>query len=140
MSPKPHTRHRKILLPIPSSLFFLVSISTFYIGKWIDSIIITPSFPPFPFNYSMGPMVMAVGTIPAFTSVRTLYKVGQGVPLGDLCQSAQSKYLLTSGIYVYNRNPMLSGYPLSLNGLDLVSQPPSIAFPQPLLNTAIWTV
>jgi hypothetical protein len=81
-----------------------------------------------------------VGTIPAFTSIRILYKVGQGVPLEDLYQSAQSKYLLTSGIYVYNRNSKLFGYPLSLNGLGLVSPPPSIAFPQPLLYTAIWTV
>lgn len=141
MSSESDTRHRKILLLISSGLFFLlVPISTFYIGKWIDSIVNMPSFPPFPFNYSIGPMVMAVGTIMAFKSIRILYKGGQGIPLGDLYPSAQSRYLLTSGIYAYTRNPMLFGYLLFLNGLGLIFQSLSVTFLQPLLYTAFWTV
>jgi len=140
MNSKRHIKHRRLLLLLPSSLFFfgIVPVSTFFIGKWLDTIIGIPPFPPYSFNYVTGLIVMIVGITVVIQSIRVLWKVGHGIPLGDLYPSSQSTTLLTSGIYAYTRNLMLLGYLLSLCGLGLIAQSLSIAFLLPTAYTALW--
>jgi len=73
-------------------------------------------------------------------SIRMLYKMGRGVPLGEVYPYSQSSILLTSGIYAYTRNPMLLGYLLSLCGFGLTFQSIGIAFLLPIFYMSIWMI
>jgi protein-S-isoprenylcysteine O-methyltransferase Ste14 len=109
---------------IPAALLFVVLIPlvTFWIGKWTDTLLRFPVFPPFPWNILVGPVVLVVGLGVCWGSIYQLYQTGRGLPWGDMDDPAQSTQLVTTGLYAHTRNPMILGFLILLSGIGWVVQ------------------
>jgi len=126
---------------LPYSLIFVVApILTFAIGAWLDQIFHLPRFPRFPFNLCSGLSVFFFGLSIGIKSTRALYRLGRGLPWGELSQQAQSDQLVTTGLYACCRNPMTFGYSLLPCGMGLMFQSPGMAFLIPAMVFAVMIV
>ncbi len=122
----------------PYLLIFLIApLVTFVVGRHLDRQLGLPPFPPFPLNLLSGFTVFFSGLALGITATRQLYRVGGGLPWGELDASAQSVSLVTSGVYAVTRNPMTLGYSALPGGMGLMFQSLSMAF---LVPTIILTI
>lgn len=101
-------------------IFLFVPIITVLAGKWIDSLLLLPSFPPFPYNIIIGVSFMLSGAAVGIKATRHLRRVGKGLPWGAFDKQAQSTILVTTGIYSHIRNPITLGYTLLPFGMGLL--------------------
>jgi protein-S-isoprenylcysteine O-methyltransferase Ste14 len=115
-----HPRIRTKHLLVYSSIFIVVPILTFIIGRVLDNIFLLPNFPPFPINIILGSAIFFLGLAIGIKATRTLFKEGQGLPWGELNGRSQTKTLVTNGIYAYTRNPMVLGYSLLPCGMGIM--------------------
>ncbi|MCW4020571.1 MAG: isoprenylcysteine carboxylmethyltransferase family protein [Candidatus Bathyarchaeota archaeon] len=109
----------RFLLPY-AVIFVAVPILTFIIGKWVDATLSLPSFPPFPANLCIGAAIFFFGLAIGIKSTRTLYRIGRGLPWGEMSKQSRSTRLVTSGPYAYCRNPMTLGYSLLPCGMGVM--------------------
>jgi protein-S-isoprenylcysteine O-methyltransferase Ste14 len=123
-------------------LIFVVTPSlTFIIGKWLDRTLAFPQFPPFPLNLCVGLSIFFFGLALGIKSTRLLYKVGQGLPWGELDDQVKSTRLVTTGPYAYCRNPMTLGYSLLPLGMGIMFQSLGMTIPIPaviFISLIIW--
>ena len=135
--PRIHLRHLLTYL-----LIFVVAPSlTFIIGKWLDRTLAFPQVPPFPLNLCAGLSIFFFGLTLGVKSTRLLYKVGQGLPWGELDGHVKSTRLVTTGPYAYCRNPMTLGYSLLPLGMGIMFQSPGMTIPIPAViftSMTIW--
>lgn len=111
------------IIPVVVLLFVVViPLTTWWVGKWVDTVLLLPLFPPFPWNFIIGPIVLASGVGIAWGSIYQLYSAGHGLPWGDVDDAAQSTELVTTGLYQYTRNPMILGFLILLSGVGWVVQ------------------
>lgn len=114
---------------------------TFIIGKWLDRTLEFPPFPPFPLNLCVGLSIFFFGLALGIKSTRLLYKVGQGLPWGELNSQVKSTRLVTTGPYAYCRNPMTLGYSLLPLGMGVMFQSLGMTIPIPaaiFVSMIIW--
>ena len=111
------------IIPVVVLLFvFVIPLVTWWVGKWVDTVLFLPLFPPFPWNFIIGPIVLVSGLVIAWGSIFQLYRAGQGLPWGDVNDAAQSTELVTTGLYRYTRNPMILGFLMLLSGIGWMWQ------------------
>ncbi len=123
---------------LPYTLIFVAApILSFITGRWVDETLRLPKFPPFPLNLYLGLSVFLFGLTIGLVSTRTLYRLGHGLPWGELIEQARSRRLVTSGIYTYCRNPMTLGYALLPCGMGILFQSLGITV---FIPTAVFTV
>lgn len=122
------------VIPVVVLLFVVViPLVTWWVGKWVDTILLLPLFPPFPWNFVIGPVVLVSGVVIAWGSIFQLYRAGHGLPWGDVDDMAQSTELITTGLYRYTRNPMILGFLFLLSGIGWVVQSLSAILINPLV-------
>jgi protein-S-isoprenylcysteine O-methyltransferase Ste14 len=133
---------RKILLIIPSSIIFflLVPIVSVFFGRNFDAFLGLSPLNLGILTIPISVVLMFIGGYYVIESIRILLEKGKGIPLGDIFPEDQSTELITTGIYVQTRNPMLFGYLLCLIAVGLMLKSPSIAFIIPTVFVALWTV
>ncbi|MHA1838348.1 MAG: methyltransferase family protein, partial [Candidatus Ranarchaeia archaeon] len=103
--------------PIAASIMYILVYGVTLIGAWLDNMLGLPSFPPFPFNLVIGILLVGGGFILAVASILQLYKIGHGMPWGDVNEESQSTVLVVTGVYAYTRNPMILGTLMILSGI-----------------------
>ena len=111
-----------------SLIFVLVPVLTYLIGGYFDKIFSLPKFPPIPANLIAGFVVFFSGLAIGVKATRFLYGIGRGLPWGEVNGQAQSKKLVTSGLYAHCRNPMTLGYSLLPCGMGIMFQSLGMAF------------
>lgn len=121
-------------------IFLIVPITTFVIGRQLDSQLGLPPFPPFPLNLLSGFAVFFGGLALGIKATRLLYRVGGGLPWGELDAKAQSAILVTSGVYAFSRNPMTLGYSALPCGMGLMFQSLNMTLFAPLLVLTIMVI
>jgi protein-S-isoprenylcysteine O-methyltransferase Ste14 len=133
---------RKILLIIPSSVFFFlfVPLFSFFFGRRLDLFLELNAFDLGWMRILLSLTILLVGGYYVVESIRILFVQGAGVPLGDVFPNDQSTNLITTGVYGQTRNPMLFGYLLCLISLGIVMISISIALIIPTLYVLIWTI
>lgn len=111
------------VIPVVVLLFVVVfPLMAFWTGKWMDGVLGLPVFPLFPFNLIVGFVVVLSGGLVCWGSVYQLYRMGKGLPWGDVDDPAQSTQLVTTGLYAYTRNPMILGFLILLSGIGWLVQ------------------
>jgi protein-S-isoprenylcysteine O-methyltransferase Ste14 len=133
-------RTRKLLLILPSSIFFfiLLPLITAFFGGKLDKILHLPAI-SFGFLQFLSVLfLLVVGGYYVFESIKILLKEGGGIPLGDVIPSDQSIQLLTKGVYKNTRNPMLFGYILVLCALGILAKSFSFALILPGFYLILW--
>jgi protein-S-isoprenylcysteine O-methyltransferase Ste14 len=106
------------VIPVVVLLFLVViPLTTFWVGKGVDLMFGWPAFPPFPLNFIIGIGVLVVAGLLCWGSMYQLYRAGHGFPWGDVDDAAQSRELVTTGLYRYTRNPMILGFLILLSGI-----------------------
>ena len=125
-APNESQKERRVswrIIPVIVLLFVVViPLTTWWGGKWVDMVLWLPVFPPFPWNFIIGPIVLASGVGIGWGSIYQLYRAGHGLPWGDVDDAAQSTELVTTGLYQYTRNPMILGFLILLSGVGWVVQ------------------
>jgi len=121
-------------------IFLIVPIATFVVGRQLDSQLGLPPFPPFPLNFLFGFSVFFGGLALGITSTRLLYRVGGGLPWGELDSKAQSAILVTSGVYAFSRNPMTLGYSALPCGMGLMFHSLSMTLVVPTVVLTIMVI
>ncbi|MBM3291739.1 isoprenylcysteine carboxylmethyltransferase family protein [Candidatus Bathyarchaeota archaeon] len=122
---------KKTTLLIYLLIFVLAPIITYLTGTFIDNQLKLPEFPIFPINLILGSIIFFTGLYIGIKSTRLLYKLGYGLPWGEVQSISQSRKLVTQGLYEYTRNPMILGYSLLPCGMGIMFQSltMSIIFP-----------
>ncbi len=111
------------MIPVVVLLFVVViPLTTWWVGKWVYTVLLLPLFPPFPWNFIIGPVVLVSGVVTAWASIYQLYRAGGGLPWGDVNDTVQSTELVTTGLYRYTRNPMILGFLILLSGVGWLVQ------------------
>ncbi len=123
-----------------SSIFAIVPLLTFIVGKTLDRLLLLPEFPPFPINLVAGISVFVFGLAVGIRSTRVLYKVGRGLPWGEASSQGLSKVLVTSGPYAWCRNPMTLGYSLLPCGMGIMFKSLAMTILVPLTVFSIMIV
>lgn len=123
-----------------SLIFVAVPILTFYVGRFLDKILLLPSFPPFPTNLILGMGVFFFGLTIGIKSTRLLYKIGKGLPWGEVKKEDQSTKLVTTGLYSYCRNPMTFGYSLLPCGMGIMFRSLSMTLLIPITIFSIMII
>jgi len=133
---------RKVLLIIPSSIFFflLVPLVSILFGKHLDRLLGSNYFQFGFIGLLVSITLLLIGTYYVLESIRLLFVQGGGIPLGDVLQKDQTEQLITTGVYSHTRNPMLFGYLLCFIAIGLLMNSISIALVIPVFFTAIWTI
>ncbi|MFX1318646.1 MAG: methyltransferase family protein [Promethearchaeota archaeon] len=122
------------VVPFVVLLFVVViPLVTWWVGKWVDAVLLFPLFPPFPLNLIIGITFYVCGMIVCWGSILQLYRAGQGLPWGDVDDAAQSRELVTSGFYAYTRNPMILGFLILLSGIGWLGQSITAILVNPLI-------
>ena len=122
------------VIPVVVLLFLIViPLTTLLVGKLTDLVLGLPVFPPFPFNFIIGLIVLVIGGVLCLGSMYQLYRAGQGMPWGDVDDAAQSTELVTTGLYGYTRNPMILGFLIVLSGIGWFWQSITAIFIIPLI-------
>jgi protein-S-isoprenylcysteine O-methyltransferase Ste14 len=134
-------KRAKFLWIIPSSIFFFIIVPslTFIISRYIEKKLEIQLFLGDSYVY-IGVPFLVYGGYYILESIRILFIMGNGVPLGDLIQEEQSSKLVVDGIYKKTRNPMLFGYLVSFIGLGFLLNSPIMVILFPLLYLGIWTL
>jgi len=122
------------------SIFAVVPILTFFIGKKLDEVLSLPEFPPFPINIIVGMSVFIFGLAVGIKSTRLLYTVGRGLPWGEATDQGRSTVLVTSGLYAWCRNPMTLGYSLLPCGMGIMFRSLAITILIPITVFSIMIV
>ncbi len=138
LSPSPPLRWKRLGPYL--FIFLIVPFATFVVGRHLDRQLGLPPFPPFPLNLLSGFTVFFSGLALGITATRQLYRVGGGLPWGELDASAQSASLVTSGVYAVTRNPMTLGYSALPGGMGLMFQSLSMALLIPTITLMIMVV
>ncbi|MFX0170223.1 MAG: methyltransferase family protein [Candidatus Hodarchaeota archaeon] len=111
------------MIPVVVFIFVVgIPFATWWVGKWVDTVLGLPVFPLFPLNLVVGAVLILCGVLLGWGSIYQLYRGGQGLPWGDVDGAAQSTELVTTGLYEYTRNPMILGFLLLLSGIGWVVQ------------------
>ncbi len=112
---------RRILqfLTLGPILVSLIIIGEVYMGANIDRMIGLPRFSNFLLNGVLASAFLLIGLAIVALSGRLLFRVGHGVPYGDIVKSMQTSQLVRSGPYRFSRNPMILGYLLILGSVGL---------------------
>jgi protein-S-isoprenylcysteine O-methyltransferase Ste14 len=133
---------RKLLLIVPSSIFFflLVPIISFLTGRRLDQLLGLQVLEVGQPRFLISILLMIIGGYYVIESIRILLMEGQGIPLGDIIPTDQTTELITTGIYGQTRNPMLFGYLLCLIAMGIWMKSISIAFIIPSSFTLLWTI
>ena len=133
---------RKILLIIPSSIFFflLVPLFSFFFGRHLDLLLELNTFNLGLMGILLSLTILLIGGFYVVESIRILLVQGEGIPLGDVFPNDQSANLITTGVYGQSRNPMLFGYLLCLISLGMVMKSISTTLIIPILYLLIWTI
>ena len=133
---------RKILLIIPSSIFFFLIVPTisFFFGRRLDFFLELNAIDLGWMGIMSSLTILLVGGYYVVESIRILLVQGAGIPLGDVFPNDQSTTLITTGVYGQTRNPMLFGYLLCLISLGIVMKSISIALIIPTLYILFWTI
>jgi len=118
----------------------VIPLATWWVGKWVDSVLLLPVFPPFPFNLIIGVGVLVSGGLVCWGSVYQLYRGGHGLPWGDVDEAAQSTELVTTGLYGYTRNPMILGFLILLSGIGWMVQSITAILVTPLVVLVVLWV
>ena len=122
-------------------IFALVPLFTYFFGKYVDQALSLSLFPQFPFNLIFGFSIFLFGLWIGIKSTRVVFRVGRGLPWGDLNGEAQSSRLVTQGPFAYTRNPMTIGYSALPCGMGLMFQSLSMSLIVPaltLIATILW--
>jgi protein-S-isoprenylcysteine O-methyltransferase Ste14 len=114
----PRIRLKHLL--VYTSIFIVVLILIFIIGRVLDDIFLLPRFPQFPINIILGSVIFFSGLAIGIKATRALFKKGQGLPWGEFNGRSQTQKLVTNGIYAYTRNPMVLGYSLLPCGMGIM--------------------
>lgn len=110
-------------------IFAITPILTYAIGRWLDSRLSLPMFPPYPLNLLVGFGVFFTGLAIGIKSTRLLHKEGFGLPWGEVRRNVQSMRLVTTGPYAYTRNPMVLGYSMLPLGMGVMFKSLGMALP-----------
>lgn len=111
------------VIPVVVLLFLVViPLTTVWVGKGVDLMLGWSVFPPVPFNFFIGLGVLIVAALLCWGSMYQLYRAGHGFPWGDVDDAAQSRELVTTGLYRYTRNPMILGFLILLSGIGWLVQ------------------
>lgn len=134
--------YEKILLLLPSSIFFfiLVPIGVYYTGNLFDILFELPVFETGLVGLAIVASFLIIGAYFVIGSIQVLLVKGRGVPLGDLLPSDQSSELVTSGVYHLTRNPMLFGYLLCLIAQGIIMNSFSTVFFIPTIFIGLWSI
>lgn len=121
---KSRAKPKFTMIAIPVALLFVIVIplSVYFVGKWMDTLLSFPLFPPFPLNCIIGPVIIGLGFGIALGSIYQLYKSGLGLPWGPIKKEVESTQLITTGLYAYTRNPMVLGFIILLSGIGWFTQ------------------
>ena len=123
-----------------SSIFVVVPILTFLIGRFVDSIFLLPAFPPFPINLVAGAAVFLFGLAIGIKSTRLLYNTGRGLPWGEVKKQAQSTKLVMTSLFACCRNPMTFGYSLLPCGMGIMLRSLAMTFFIPAIVFAVMII
>lgn len=108
---------------LPYLFIFLVApFLTFAVGRLTDLALGFSKQPSFPLNLLFGSCVFSLGLYIGIKSARSLYRIGKGLPWGDINHRSESTSLVTEGPYAYCRNPMTIGYSLLPCGMGIIFQ------------------
>ena len=129
----------KQLLPY-LAIFIVAPIVTFVVGRWLDELAGLPEFPPFPLNLIVGFLVFFPALAVGIKSTRELYRIGHGLPWGELNGESKSTELVTNGVYRYCRNPMTLGYSLLPCGMGIMFKSPAMTLFIPAIILAVATI
>jgi len=121
-------------------IFVMVPIVTFFVGQWLDRLLLFPAFPPLPFNLIVGLAVLLFGLAVGIKSTRLLYLIGRGLPWGEAEGEARSTKLVTTGLYASCRNPMTLGYSLLPCGMGIMFRSLSMTFIVPSVVFSVMIV
>jgi protein-S-isoprenylcysteine O-methyltransferase Ste14 len=132
---KPHIPKGKLLIYL--SIFVVVPILTYFMGKRLDQILFLPTFPIYPINLLIGLPIFYFGLSIGITSTKILYREGFGLPWGEVDKQAQSSKHVNTGPYAYTRNPMILGYSLLPCGMGFMFRSPSMFILVPLIVVII---
>lgn len=121
-------RINRITVIVYSFIFLVAPILTFLIGRLLDKMLFLPEFPLFPANLVVGIGVFVFGLAIGIKSTRLLYRVGRGLPWGEVRKQARSTRLVTTGLYACCRNPMTFGYSLLPCGMGIVFKSLAMTF------------
>ena len=103
-----------------SIIFVAAPLLTFFIGSFLDHMLLLPAFPPFPLNLVAGSSVLLFGLAIGIKATRLLYYKGRGLPWGEAKKQVQSTRLVTTSLYACCRHPMTFGYSLLPGGMGLL--------------------
>jgi len=118
-----NSRKKTILAPIGGTIFFLSFVVFIILSFYSDNLFRFSQFPHKPLNIILGVPVFSFGILLTFWSVLYFIRVkGTPVPFNP-----PSK-LITTGPYMYIRNPMLTGVFLQLFGIGIFFRSISLVF------------
>jgi len=135
----------RVMAVVYALIFVTVPVVTFFVGQWLDRLLLFPAFPPFPFNLIVGLVVLLFGLAVGIKSTRLLYLIGRGLPWGEAKARARSTRLVTTGLYASCRNPMTLGYSLLPCGMGIMFRSlsmtliiPSVVFSVMIVWLKVW--
>jgi len=103
-----------------SFIFVAAPLLTFFMGSFLDRMLLLPAFPPFPLNLAAGSSVLLFGLAIGIKATRLLYYKGRGLPWGEAKKQVQSTRLVTTSLYACCRHPMTFGYSLLPCGMGIL--------------------
>ena len=115
-----------------SFIFVAAPILTFFIGSFLDRMLLLPAFPPFPLNLVAGSSVFLFGLAIGIKATRLLYYKGHGLPWGEAKTQVQSTRLVTTSLYGCCRHPMTFGYSLLPSGMGILFRSLAMTFVIPI--------
>lgn len=118
---KKSLRFRAVVTPIGLVFWLSLTALLVFASLWLDEVAHIPRFVSPPLSFIIGSILLTLGgAICGWTAIRFFIARGSPVPLNP------PQELVTSGLYAYVRNPMVSGWLCGMCGLGVLLG--SIAF------------
>lgn len=120
---KKSLRFRALVTPIGLVFWFGFTALLVFASLWLDGLAHFPRFVSPPLSIIIGSILLALwGAICGWTAIRFFIARGSPVPLNP------PQELVTSGLYAYVRNPMISGWLSGMFGLGVLLGSISLTF------------
>lgn len=108
-------RFRTLVTPIGITFWFGFTALFVFASLWLDGVAHFPKFVSPPLSFIIGSVLLALwGATCGWTAIRFFIARGSPVPLNP------PQELVTTGLYAYVRNPMVSGWLSGMLGLGVL--------------------